>query len=78
EKPIGLDLDAIKHTQAVIADHPELKFQLGFMRRFDDSYVYAKQLVDAGKIGDITLIRSYSIDPAAGMESFVKFATSAN
>ena len=31
EKPIGLDLDAIKHTQAVIADHPELKFQLGFI-----------------------------------------------
>ncbi|MBI6598284.1 MULTISPECIES: inositol 2-dehydrogenase [Lacticaseibacillus] len=78
EKPIGLDLAAIKHTQTVINQHPDLKFQLGFMRRFDDSYVYAKQLVDEGKIGDITLIRSYSIDPASGMESFVKFATSAS
>lgn len=78
EKPIGLDIEAIEHTQQVIAQHANLKFQLGFMRRFDDSYRYAKQLVDQGKIGDITLIRSYSIDPAAGMASFVKFATSAN
>lgn len=78
EKPIGLDIEAIEHTQQVIAQHANLKFQLGFMRRFDDSYRYAKQLVDQGKIGDITLIRSYSIDPAAGMASFVKFATFAN
>ena len=65
EKPIGLDIEAIEHTQQVIAQHANLKFQLGFMRRFDDSYRYAKQLVDQGKIGDITLL------PAGEMWSVV-------
>ncbi|WP_461214442.1 inositol 2-dehydrogenase [Lacticaseibacillus sp. GG6-2] len=78
EKPIGLSLDEIKTTQAVVAAHPELKFQLGFMRRFDPSYRYAKALVDEGKLGELTAIRAYSIDPAAGMPSFVQFARSAN
>ncbi|ALS01976.1 inositol 2-dehydrogenase [Enterococcus silesiacus] len=74
EKPIGLDLAEIKETTQVIESHPEQVFMLGFMRRYDDSYQYAKQLVDSGALGELTLMRCYSIDPSSGMESFVKFA----
>jgi myo-inositol 2-dehydrogenase/D-chiro-inositol 1-dehydrogenase len=42
-----------------------VKFQIGFMRRFDRSHVRAKQLIDEGKIGKITLITSHARDPGA-------------
>ena len=74
EKPIGLDLAEIKETTQVIESHPQQVFMFGFMRRYDDSYQYAKQLVDSGALGELTLMRCYSIDPSSGMESFVKFA----
>jgi len=74
EKPIGLDLAEIQETERVIQSRPDQIFMLGFMRRYDDSYRYAKRLVDAGELGELTLIRCYSIDPSSGMESFVKFA----
>lgn len=74
EKPIGLDLAEIHETERVIKSRPDQIFMLGFMRRYDDSYRYAKRLVDAGELGELTLIRCYSIDPSSGMESFVKFA----
>ena len=45
---------------------------LGFMRRYDESYQYAKKMVEDGEIGEITLIRCYGIDPSEGLESFVK------
>lgn len=44
------------------------------MRRFDEDYLYAKEMIDSGQIGDISLIRSYSIDPIQGLDSFVNFA----
>ena len=47
---------------------------VGFMRRYDESYQYAKKMVEDGEIGEVTLIRCYGIDPSDGLESFVKFA----
>lgn len=78
EKPIGLDVAEIEETLAVIAAHPEQIFMLGFMRRYDESYQYAKAMVEAGELGELTLIRSYGIDPSEGLESFVKFAGASN
>ncbi|GAB3056591.1 Gfo/Idh/MocA family oxidoreductase [Salinicoccus sesuvii] len=74
EKPIGLDTADIERTIEKIDSHKDMVFHLGFMRRYDPDYLYAKQLVDAGEIGDISIIRSYGIDPISGLEGFVKFA----
>ena len=74
EKPIGLDEEDIKQTIEVINSCPNQVFHLGFMRRYDESYQYAKKLVDEGAIGELTLIRCYGIDPSSGLESFVNFA----
>lgn len=74
EKPLGLEIADIKKTQKVIEEHPKQIFMLGFMRRYDESYQYAKKLVEAGEIGEITLVRCYGIDPSEGLESFVEFA----
>ena len=78
EKPMGLDVKDIEETIKIINKHPNQVFQLGFMRRYDDSYQYAKKLVDNGELGDITVIRCYGIDPSSGLESFVKFAKASN
>ncbi|WP_317978354.1 inositol 2-dehydrogenase [Niallia endozanthoxylica] len=76
EKPIGLDIEDIEKTMEVIQAYPEQVFQLGFMRRYDESYQYAKRMVDEGALGELTVIRCYGIDPSSGMEGFVKFAQS--
>jgi myo-inositol 2-dehydrogenase/D-chiro-inositol 1-dehydrogenase len=78
EKPLGLDIKDIEETQRIIEAHPHQVFMLGFMRRYDESYKYAKKLVDDGELGELTLVRSYGIDPSEGMESFVKFAGNSN
>lgn len=74
EKPLGLGLEDILETQKIIEGHPEQIFMLGFMRRYDASYQYAKELIEQGEIGEITVIRCYGIDPGDGLESFVQFA----
>lgn len=78
EKPIGLEVEDIEETVDIINAHPEQVFQIGFMRRYDESYQYAKKMVDEGELGELTIIRCYGIDPSAGLESFVKFAGASN
>lgn len=78
EKPIGLDVADIEKTIEVINAYPDQIFQLGFMRRYDESYQYAKKMVDEGKLGELTVVRCYGIDPSSGLESFVKFAGASN
>ncbi|MFB5661274.1 Gfo/Idh/MocA family oxidoreductase [Alteribacillus sp. HJP-4] len=73
EKPIGLEVESIKQTCRVI-DESNKVFHLGFMRRYDEDYLYAKEMIDRGELGDISIIRSYGIDPIAGLDSFVHFA----
>ena len=49
EKPLGIDVAQCKEAEKVVEAHPELVFQLGFMRRFASSYAEAKRRVDAGR-----------------------------
>lgn len=62
EKPLALSLeDSQKMVAAVEAAGVPL--QVGFMRRFDAGYVRAKEMIDAGEIGDPILFKSISRDP---------------
>ncbi|GAA3330622.1 hypothetical protein GCM10020331_083930 [Ectobacillus funiculus] len=52
-------------VQEVVNNHPDKVFMIGFMRRYDRSYVYAKKRkIEQGKIGDPVLVRCYGLDPA--------------
>ena len=44
------------------------------MRHFDESYLYAKKSCRQWWPGKITAMRCYSIDPSAGLDSFIQFA----
>ena len=74
EKPLGTDVAQCKAAEKVIEAHPDLIFQLGFMRRFDKSYAEAKRKIDNGDIGKVVLVRSYTQDPRSTIESTLKFA----
>lgn len=41
-----------------------VKLQIGFMRRFDESFQEAKRMIDEGVIGDLVLIRSNTRGPS--------------
>lgn len=74
EKPLGTTVAECREAERAAAKHPELVFMLGFMRRFDPSYQYAKERIDAGEIGRPVLFRSYSQDPEKCIEGAIAFA----
>ncbi len=62
EKPMGVTLDECAAIERAVAAHPRQIFLVGFVRRFDPSYQYAKELVDKGAIGRPFLVRSQTCD----------------
>ena len=62
EKPMGVNLDECLKVEKVVAEHPDQVFFVGFVRRFDPSYAYAKKLIDDGAIGEPFLVRSQTVD----------------
>lgn len=62
EKPMGVTLDECAAIERAVAARPAQVFLVGFVRRFDPSYRYAKDLVDSGAIGTPFLVRSQTCD----------------
>jgi len=76
EKPLGLYIEEALRVRQVVNQHKDQVFMLGFMRRYDRSYAYAKKKIEEGKIGDPYLIRCYGFDPAKAINGFMEFAKS--
>ncbi|MBQ6207057.1 MAG: Gfo/Idh/MocA family oxidoreductase [Oscillospiraceae bacterium] len=74
EKPLGVDVAQCKQAEAAVERHPDLTFMLGFMRRYDKSYAYAKRKIDAGVIGTPYLVKATGVDPEALVEGAIRFA----
>lgn len=74
DKPLGVNLEECMQAKAAVDAHPELKFFLGFMRRFDPSYAYAKKKIEEGAIGTPYLVKAIGIDPESTVEGSIKFA----
>ncbi|MGI6077885.1 MAG: Gfo/Idh/MocA family oxidoreductase [Fastidiosipilaceae bacterium] len=74
EKPLAGTVEECLEAEKIIEAHPDQIFMLGFMRRFDHSYQVAKQKIDNGEIGDIIMVRCYSIDPISIIEGTLAFA----
>ncbi|MFA9378627.1 MAG: inositol 2-dehydrogenase [Lachnotalea sp.] len=71
EKPISQDLNKIKEVMEALKEST-VKFQVGFNRRFDHNFRAVKNAVDAGKVGDVQLIRVTARDPEAPPVEYVK------
>lgn len=62
EKPMGVSIEECLSIEKAVAAHPDKTFMVGFVRRFDPSYRYAKRLIDEGAIGKPFLVRSQTVD----------------
>lgn len=63
EKPMAMDETECDDMIKAASDN-NVKLQLAFMRRFDDSFIQAKQVVESGEIGDVVMVRSNTRGPS--------------
>ena len=70
EKPIATDLGS---TKAVVARVQEsgVPIQMGFQRRFDPGYQAAAELVAAGGLGTLYVVRTAGHDPEPPTEAYI-------
>ena len=62
EKPIDHDLGKIKQVVQALKGS-NIKYQVGFNRRFDHNFAAVKQAVLDGKVGDVHIVKITSRDP---------------
>ena len=51
EKPLAIKLEDCFRVKSVYQHYQDLILQIGFVRRYDESYEYAKKQIEAGDIG---------------------------
>ena len=73
EKPLGVGVDDSIRAKEAVDKHPDKVFMLGFNRRYDPSYQYAKKKIDEGEIGRPILFRSYTVDPESSIDSVIPY-----
>ena len=74
EKPLGTTVEECRIAEAAVQKYPDRVFMLGFMRRYDASYAYARRMVVEGKIGKPILFRGYSQDPESAIAGAIAYA----
>lgn len=62
EKPLSISIAECKRVEGVAAQYPEQIAMVGFNRRFDPSYAYAKQQIEKGLIGKPFRVHSQTVD----------------
>jgi len=73
---MGVSVEECLAVERAVAAHPDRTFMVGFVRRFDPSYRYAKRLIDEGAIGKPFLVRSQTADLDEYAAFQVKFVPS--
>lgn len=63
EKPMAMTPDECDYMEQAAKENG-VKLQLAFMRRFDTSFLRAKEMVDSGAIGDVVMVRSNTRGPS--------------
>ena len=63
EKPMAMTVAECDEMIAAV-ERNQVKLQIGFMRRFDKSFMYAKERIIGGDIGDVVLVKSLTRGPS--------------
>ena len=74
EKPMALSIKECEEMEKIVDSHPELVFQLGFMRRYDPAHAEAKRMIGEGKIGRPVMLKATNLDPITKIQGFIDFA----
>lgn len=71
EKPVDQTVEKILGVKEALKGRTT-KFQVGFNRRFDHNFAAVRAAVDAGRIGDLHIIKITSRDPAPPNPKYIK------
>lgn len=71
EKPLAHNMEAIENMHNAWIEHDRKNVMVGFTRRYENSWNRAKEIIDAGWIGDVKMIQLRSVIP--GMNYFHKW-----
>lgn len=63
EKPMAMTVEECEIMEAAAKEY-HVKLQVAFMRRFDRAFTEVKNVVDAGEIGDVVMVRSNTRGPS--------------
>lgn len=63
EKPMAMNATECDEMIEA-ANRNQVKLQIGFMRRFDENFKRAKEIIDSGAIGDVVLVKSLTRGPS--------------
>ncbi len=63
EKPMAITYEECEAMEKA-TDENNVKLQIGFMRRFDESYIAAKKAIDDKAIGNVVMVRSNTRGPS--------------
>lgn len=55
-----------------LKEHPDIKFQVGFNRRFDHNFAAIRKAYDDGKIGEAHILKITSRDPEPPNPAYIK------
>jgi predicted dehydrogenase len=75
EKPMAMNVRECDDMIGACAK-ASVKLQIGFMRRYDDSFRAAKERLDAGEIGEAVLVKSLTHGPSVPQEWMYDIAKS--
>jgi myo-inositol 2-dehydrogenase/D-chiro-inositol 1-dehydrogenase/scyllo-inositol 2-dehydrogenase (NAD+) len=62
EKPMAVTVRECEQINRAVAES-HVKLQIGFMRRFDEGFLQAKQILESGEMGRVVLIKSTGRGP---------------
>ena len=71
EKPVDHDLGKIKAVMQAL-EGSNVKYQVGFNRRFDHNFAAAREAVANGRIGELAVLKITSRDPGAPPVDYIK------
>ncbi len=67
EKPMAMDVRECDDMTAACTS-ADVKLQIGFMRRYDETFMAARQRIESGEIGDVVLVKSLTHGPSVPQE----------
>lgn len=72
EKPVDHSIEKIQAVADALKEHPDIKFQVGFNRRFDHNFAAIRKAYDDGKIGEAHILKTTSRDPEPPNPAYIK------
>lgn len=72
EKPVDHSIEKIQAVADALKEHPDIKFQVGFNRRFDHNFAAIRKAYDDGKIGEAHILKITSHDPEPPNPAYIK------